>query len=218
MNHERLIPDATLLPRRRERLNVALAVLAMTTALHALAGPGAHGPNGEHLDDPAPVAVQATTAPRMETHTEAFELVASLGEHALSVWLDHYQTNEPVREAELQLDVGGATAQAKFNPERGDHVISDPAVLKILRTPGSHALVFTLIKGADSDLLEGTLVVRPDSHASDGHGAGETGHAHGRSGAFWVLSGLLAMSVAGGGWWLFGMRRGRVLAASAKEQ
>ena len=133
-------------------------VCALFLATGALASPGAHGPNGEHLDGPAASASSAST-PRLETFSEAFELVAQLAGGELSVMIDRYDTNEPVLNGQLEVEYKGLTVPAKFHADLGDYAIDDARLLKALSAPGKHALLFTLIAGEDSDLLEGTLVV-----------------------------------------------------------
>lgn len=127
----------------------------------AFASPGAHGPNGEHLDGPAATA-GGTAAPRVETFTEAFELVGHLSGGELSVLIDRYETNEPVLNATLEVEHKGMKAQAKFHKDMGDYAIDDPKLLAALSKPGSHILLFTLVAGDEGDLLEGTLVVGPE--------------------------------------------------------
>jgi len=69
----------------------ALSALLLVTTASAIAGPGAHGPNGEHLD--APTTTRAASAlPRVEAQTEAFELVAELRATELAILeaMDHF--------------------------------------------------------------------------------------------------------------------------------
>ena len=61
--------------------------------------------------------------------------------------------------AKLEVESGSLKAAAAFRAEAGDYVVTDAALLKALAAPGEHALVFTLVAGKDSDLLDGTLVV-----------------------------------------------------------
>ena len=138
-----------------------LAAAAMTLLLlanpPALAGPGAHGPNGEHLDGPA--TLRATSAlPRVEAKSEAFELVAELRATELIIVIDRFESNEPVLGAKLEVENGAFKAVAAYRAEQGDYVVTDAALLKSLAAPGEHGLVFTLLVGQDSDLLDGTLV------------------------------------------------------------
>lgn len=164
-----------------------LAVLLMALALAgpACASPGAHGPNGEHLDGEAHAEV-AGGAPRMETFTELFELVGQLAGGEFSVMIDRYDSNEPVLNGKLEVQYKNIKALAKFHPDMGDYAIDDPALIAALSAPGKHALLFTFIAGDDSDLLEGTLEVA--AHADD------DAHAH-RPWWHW-LAGAAALALA----------------------
>lgn len=138
----------------------------LACALSAFASPGAHGPNGEHLDGPA-AAIASGSVPRVETFTELFELVGSLSGGELSVMIDRYDTNEPVLNGKLEVEYKGIKAQAKFHADIGDYAIDDPKFLQALSAPGKHQLMFTFVAGDESDLLEGVLEVpRTAPHAA----------------------------------------------------
>lgn len=151
---------------------IAALVLAIAAAF---AGPGAHGPGGEHLDAPGGQMASVTAQPRIETKSELFELVGYLGRGELSVMINRFETNEPVLNARVEVATGVSRATATFHSDHGDYAIDAPAFLKLLSVPGEHPLIFTIIAGSDSDLLEGTLAVGPahaetaseHSHASD---------------------------------------------------
>ena len=189
----------------------AAALLAPVSVL-ALASPGAHGPNGEHLDGPATARGSAGAAAKMEAKSEQFELVAKLGGGKLSILVDRYETNEPVLDAQVEVESGKLKAAAKFHADQGDYAVDDPAMLKALGQPGSHPIVVTLIAGKESDLLEGTLEVATAVAARDGaHGhphAEEGGHAadpaHAHDG--WRRPTLIAAGLAvfglAGLWWM----------------
>lgn len=130
----------------------------------AIASPGAHGPNGEHLDAPGG-HVRSDAGPRIETFTEAFELVGHLQDGELSMLIDRYDTNEPVLNGKLEVEFNGMKAAAKFHADHGDYAIDDENFLKALAKPGKHALLFTLTAGDDSDLLEGMLEIKPGDGA-----------------------------------------------------
>lgn len=188
--------------------------LSLTLALPATAhaGPGAHGPNGEHLDAPGAVRT-VTSLPRLQTHTEAFELVAELRATELAILVDRYDSNEPVLGARLEVESGAAKAVATFRPEQGDYAVTDAALLKALNAPGEHALVFTLVAGNTSDLLDGKLASnarKPDAAGLGPQAPGPAGHAHahadghdhGLERAAWVGAGIVALSLLGGiAWW-----------------
>ena len=183
--------------------------LLLLANVSALAAPGAHGPNGEHLD--APTTMRAASAlPRVEANTEAFELVAQLRASELAIIVDRYESNEPVLGAKLEVESGSLKAVAVFRAEQGDYVVSDAAMLKALAAPGEHGLVFTLVAGPDSDLLDGTLVsatggaVAATSGGDHGHSHGDDdhGHDHELERAAWIGAGVAALGLIGGvAWW-----------------
>jgi hypothetical protein len=166
-------------------LNIFLFCLVTMSA--AIAAPGAHGPNGEHLDAPGG-RVHGDAGPRIETFTESFELVGRLQDGELSVLIDRYDTNEPVLDGKLEVEFNGMKVAAPYHADHGDYAVDDENFLKALAKPGKHALLFTLTAGEDSDLLEGTLEVNA--------GAGAQGDAgdHGLPRAnltTWAIAGVL---------------------------
>ncbi|MBI5722276.1 MAG: hypothetical protein HZC37_31760 [Burkholderiales bacterium] len=177
----------------------------------ALAAPGAHGPNGEHLDGPAAAGARAAL-PRVEAKSETFELVAELKGGELVVLVDRYESNEPVLGARLEVESGALKAVAAFRAEQGDYLVKDPALLKALAAAGEHALVFTLAAGNDSDLLDGTLVIAravPGGDPGHSHGAGgDHGHSHALQRAAWIGGALLVLSLLSGLWWWRQWRKG----------
>lgn len=193
----------------RHLLAAALGALLLLKIAPALAAPGAHGPDGEHLDAPATMRA-ASTLPRVEANTEAFELVAELRASELVVVIDRYETNEPVLGAKLEVESGTLKAVAAFRAEQGDYTVTDAAMLKALAAPGEHGLVFTLVAGNDSDLLDGTLVsgagrvaaaANSGGHGHD-HGGDDHGHDHELERAAWIGAGVVALGLFGGiAWW-----------------
>lgn len=158
-------------------------LLALAVAMPAQASPGAHGPNGEHLDSPVVTAAPGS-APRLETSSELFELVGHLAGAELSVMVDRYETNEPVLGGMLEVEYNNLKARAKFHADLGDYAIDDEKFLQALSVPGKHALLFTFTAGGESDLLEGTLEV-PDAAVHE--------HAHDRR--WWWLGMLPAIAI-----------------------
>lgn len=202
----------------RYPLAAAALAAALLTALPAQAGPGAHGPNGEHLDGPAAVQAPAGAVPRLETHSEAFELVATLAGGELSVLIDRYETNEPVLGAAVEIEFEGHSAKAKFHEDHGDYAVADEAFLKALSAPGEHALVFTITADKQADLLDGVLQVTAEgAAAAEGHGhehgpaAGAADkHDHDAASAsrvVWLAGALAVLSAVAGAGWLLRRRR-----------
>lgn len=182
----------------RSRLRHVFSALALTCSVViggvARAAPGAHGPNGEHLDAPSPTGglAAAEARPRFETHSETFELVGRLQGGELSMLINRYDTNEPVLGAKVEVDSGDRRASAKFHADLGDYAVDDPAFLAALSKEGEHSLLITIVAGSDSDLLDATLRVAPADH----------GHEHeqwpGRARAGLLAGGLIVALAIGG--------------------
>lgn len=161
----------------------------LMTMSAAFAAPGAHGPNGEHLDAPGGAHVHTDAGPRIDTFTETFELVGHLQGGELSILIDRYETNEPVLNGKLEVELNGLKALARFHADHGDYAIDDANFLKALAKPGKHSLVFTLTAGEESDLLEGTLEVTAED-VSHG-GSREEANGHNFSLRNWAIGGVL---------------------------
>ena len=167
--------------------SLTASLLAVTPVL-TWAGPGAHGPNGEHLDTPTTGHANAMQASlQIEAKSDLFELVATLTGGELSIFIDRFATNEPVLQAQVEVESGALKAKAKFHANMGDYAIDDPAMLKKLSTPGEHPLVITVLAGKDSDLLDAVLRV-PASSAV---------HDHGIHWAWWALGALATFALLG---------------------
>ena len=191
----------------RQPMASALAVLLLTMTAAVIAGPGAHGPNGEHLDSPTTMRA-GSALPRVESKSEAFELVAELRASELTIVVDRYESNEPVLGAKLEVESGALKAVAAFRTEQGDYVVTDAAMLKALAAPGEHGLVFTLVAGKDSDLLDGKLInaaagTAAGTENAHGHNDGDDhGHGHRLQRAAWIGAGVAALGLIGGvAWW-----------------
>jgi hypothetical protein len=171
---------------------IAGALMAASCA-SGVAAPGAHGPDGEHLDSPAATA-SGMSAPRLEAKSELFELVAELKAGELSILVDRYESNEPVLGAKVEIESGPHKAVAVFHADHGDYSVVDPTLLAALRSPGQHPLVIMVVAGDDADLLEGTLSVAAAANAAVGQG---DGHGHERELAVWIGAGVLGLGVVG---------------------
>ena len=167
---------------------ILTAILMVLMPALTWAGPGAHGPNGEHLDSPkTDNPIQAGL--RIEANSDVFELVGTLSGGELSIFIDRFVTNEPLLQAQVEVESGSLKAKAKFRAEIGDYKIDDPAMLQKLSTPGEHPLVITVIAGKDSDLLDAVLRV-PATLAADDH------HFHWEWWALGALAALVLLSIA----------------------
>lgn len=126
----------------------------------------AHGGEDHSHDEAAVAQTTVSGQARLETATDLFELVGQLNGDEFSILIDRYDSNEPVADATVEVEVNGVKAQATYHADHGDYAVDDAALLNELARPGRHALVFTVSAGDDADLLEGTLQVDEAAHAA----------------------------------------------------
>lgn len=137
---------------------IALGWVALNVAgtLPALAGEG---------HDHGEAAVVAGPAlPSVSAVSETFELVGRLYPSEMSILIDRAASNEPVLNGKLTVDLDGRSAVAAFHSDHGDYSLTDAEILKKLREPGVKTMTFTLIAGAESDLLGGELDMHEEVH------------------------------------------------------
>lgn len=125
----------------------AFAVNALTAvAIPALAHEGHdHGPPQPEL--------QTTAAPRAEAQSDAFELVAIARDGGLTIYLDRFRTNEPVKGAVIEIETPDGPKQAVAAEDR--YRLDAPWT----SAPGTHDLLVTVTHGDVVDVLTATLVV-----------------------------------------------------------
>lgn len=139
------------------------AVLVVPASVHA---------HGDH-DTPAAPAVAA--APRVEAHSELFELVGIVEGGAMRIYLDRYASNEPVKGAAIEIEASSSTQpptviKSKAVPgEDGTYSWKEPA----LERPADWLITFTVAAGNESDLLSGELRAAGEE-ASHEHSRWET--------------------------------------------
>ena len=182
---------------------LALSLFAAVPTTQA--GPGAHGPNGEHLDAPPRNAPAGTSAPRFEARTETFELVGRLQGGELSIFINRFETNEPVLQASVELETGSVKAKAPFHSDLGDYSVDDKAFLEAVSRPGAHPLIIMVVAGADADLLDATLTVPETAGAAVGD------HDHPGWTRSAALLGALGLGVAVLVAWALARRRRRTM-------
>lgn len=132
-------------------------------ATPVFAGPGHEG--GHEHDEAAPVGA-GPAVPRFETHSELFEVVGVVSRGALTLALDRYASNEPVTDAQIELESGSFKALGEYVPERQVYrFTSEP-----FAAPGSYPVTLTVTAGDEIDLLAADLVV-PQVEATPSAGA-----------------------------------------------
>ncbi len=108
----------------------------------------------EGEDHGAPAAAVPTVAAgaRTEAQTDALELVAVLADKHLTLYLDRFATNEPVADAQVEVESGAFRAVAI---QTAPGVYAVPAVS--FGPPGRYPLVVSVQAGDIADLLTATL-------------------------------------------------------------
>lgn len=133
----------------------------------------------------ATTAVLTEAAPRAEAQTELFEVLATPSNGQLVIYLDHSATNEPVKDARIEIESGTWKGLADAI-ESGTYHVAAPQ----FATPGSYPLLLTVTAGDDADLLETTLVVKPVAHQAAAAGLPSPS-------PWWWMGGALAALVIG---------------------
>jgi hypothetical protein len=211
--------NRTHLARTGRIKRVTFAALLALATVAAVAAPGAHGPDGQHLDEKS-AAGPAGSVPRVEAKSETFELVGRLQGGELSILIDRYATNEPVLGAKLEVESGPHKAVATFRADQGDYAVADAALLKALATPGEHGLVFTLVAGPDSDLLDGTLVTGGAAGSAAGgahHDHDHGDHDHTLERAAWTGAAIAGLGLLGLVAWMRQRKRAAALGEGASS-
>lgn len=171
----------------------ALLVAALLIATPAQASEGHdHG-------DAAPAAV-GEALPRFTAESEVFELVGVLSGKQITLYLDRFADNSPVRDAQIELEIGGA----KFKAEKhGDDEYE--VVLPEAPKPGVLQVTVTVTARNDADLLVGELDIHEAAHIE------EAAHTHSWTEyAGWAAAGVALLSLlAWGGRRVFGARNVR---------
>lgn len=143
----------------------------------------AHG--GEDHGDGATPAMANDIAPRASAQTDEFELVAVLESGKLTLYLDRFASNEPVPDAQIEVESGALKAVA-VQVAPGMYSLPGETFAK----PGRHPLAISVQAGDTGDLLSATLdLAMPVAGVGHGHGWSE-----------WVVWGASgALLLAGGG-------------------
>ncbi len=166
------------------------AVVAVLTAAPAWAGPG-----HDHGDE-APVTV-GEALPRFAAVSEIFELVGVLSGTKITLYLDRFADNSPVRDAKIELEVGSAKVTAT---KQGDDAYE--VMLAEAPEPGVLPITATVTAGNEVDLLAGELDIPEAAHAD------AAAHTHSWTEyAGWAAGGIAALwLLAWGGRRLLGTR------------
>jgi len=136
-------------------LSAALLSAAILIAFPVWAGEGHdHG-------DAAPAAV-GQALPRFSAVSETFELVGVLNGKQITLYLDRFADNSPVRGAQIELEIGGAKFKAEKQGEDEYEVVLPDAPKE-----GVLPVTATVTAGNDVDLLAGELDIHEEAHTEE---------------------------------------------------
>ncbi|MCZ8310011.1 MAG: efflux RND transporter periplasmic adaptor subunit [Magnetospirillum sp.] len=118
----------------------------------------------DHGAPPPPVSL--TIAPRADASSADFELVAIARGPNLRIYLDTFRGNEPIHDAEIELDGPAGTIKASATPD-GAYMVDAPWLAR----PGSYDIAFTVQAKDTIEVLTATLAI-PEPPARQGASGG----------------------------------------------
>lgn len=133
--------------------HAALLVAAMAAAPTVWAGEG-----HDHGDSPSSAG---EALPRFSAVSETFELVGVLSGKQITLYLDRFSDNSPVRDAKIELEIGAAKFKAEKQGEDEYEV-----VLPDTPKAGVLPVIATVTAGNEVDLLAGELDIHAVEPAS----------------------------------------------------
>ncbi|HEY9238780.1 MAG TPA: hypothetical protein VIP10_08090 [Burkholderiaceae bacterium] len=164
-------------------MNLPHTLASLLVAATFLGSP-AWASDGHDHGDAAP-ATGGQALPRFSAVSETFELVGVLSGKQITLYLDRFGDNSPVRGAQIELEIGGAKFTAARQGEDEYEVVL-PAAPK----EGVLPVTATVTAGNEVDLLAGELDIHAAAHAD------ETVHTHSRKEvAGWAVGGIAALAL-----------------------
>ena len=121
----------------------------------------AHEGHSHDKETKPPIVVN--TFPTLTAVSENYELVGIVQSGQMTVFLDRFESNAPVVDAELEFDIAGTVVKSVRNPD-GTYLVNLP---KSLNLKNSTPVTVTVLASAGADLLSGELVaINPASQSS----------------------------------------------------
>ena len=142
---------------------------------------------GENHGDVATPLPTTTSVPRAEAQTSDFELVIEQQGPSLLLFLDRFASNEPVTDAQVEVQSSDTQATAT-QVGTGTYRVAGDAWTR----PGTHALTISVQTPDTADLLSATLDIPAPVAATPVEKAGKTLLA-GR--AVWIVAGATLLCV-----------------------
>lgn len=143
---------------RTHSMNLTLRHAALLAAA-LLTLPAAQAGEGHDHGDATP-APSGTALPRFTATSESFELVGVLRERQITLYLDRFADNSPVRGAQIELELGGTKFKAEaLGADAYEVDLPEPP------KPGVLPVTAFVTAGNESDLLAGELDLHGDEAA-----------------------------------------------------
>ena len=161
---------------------LGVAAVLLGAGMSAVAGEG-------HDHGDAATAATGSALPRFAAVSELFELVGVLDGKQLTLYLDRFADNAPVRGAQIELDIAGVkfmAEAAKGQPGEDTYQVT----LQDAPKPGVLPITATVTAGSEVDLLAGELDLHEEAHAAEPAGASSWTQLAG-----WAAGGLVALAV-----------------------
>lgn len=118
-------------------------------------------------DHDAPAASTGPALPRFSGVSDAFELVGVLDGKQLTVYLDRFADNAPVKDAKVDLEIGGEMLALAQRAE-GEYAGTLAQELK----PGVIAVTAAIVADGESDILAGELDLHEPATAHEAQARG----------------------------------------------
>ena len=164
-----------------------LAAWSLAAVLAGFAPQILAGDGHDHGESPAPTAGPAL--PRFTAVSELFEMVGVVNGKNLTVYLDRFADNSPVKDAKVDLALDG-TAIALEPHADGEF----EATLQDSLKPGVVSVTATVVAGEDADLLATELDVHEELAAVTHE---ETTETDMKPYATWAGAGVLVLGLIG---------------------
>lgn len=161
-------------------------ILCLSAAL-GLSVPALAGPGHDHGDE-AQASPSGQSLPRFVASSETFELVGVLNGKHLTVYLDRTDTNEPVKDARVDLEWAGTKLKLETHAP-GEF----EATLAQEPQPGVISVTATVMSGKDTDLLAADLDLHGNEQPSAARRTGWQRYGY-------VGAGLAVAMLAGLAW------------------
>lgn len=143
------------------RYSLSVVLLGLALLGPALLAPWPATAHAGHDDAEQPVA-SGPGAPRTEASSPDFEIVAVAADHRLTIYLDHFATNQSITTATVAVAENGGDAVIAEKQDDGTYLLRAAWI----DVAGKHDLTFTVVNGDLSDLLTATLQLPELSNAT----------------------------------------------------